>query len=121
MTERISAQQFKATVKPKANKYGAKKTFLDGVTFDSRRESEVYADLLIRHRAGEITDLVRQRQFNIVVNGDLIGRYTADFSFNDLVAQRYRVLDVKGVVTREFKRTKKLIKALYNIDIEVIK
>lgn len=120
MNERMSAQQFKATVKPK-NKYGAKRTVMDGITFDSRRESEVYADLLIRHRAGEITDLVRQRQFNIVVNGELIGRYTADFSFNDLLAQRERIWDVKGVLTREFKRTKKLIKALYNVDIEVIK
>ncbi|TCV66302.1 DUF1064 domain-containing protein [Neorhizobium sp. S3-V5DH] len=124
MTERMSAKQYREEIgKPKGrNKFGAKKTVVDGVTFDSKRESEVYSDLLNLHRAGEISGLVRQRAFNLIVEGQIIGRYTADFAFIDHREDgRFRVVDVKGVITRDFRRVQKIIKAIYNIDVEVIK
>ncbi|MBY5465265.1 DUF1064 domain-containing protein [Rhizobium leguminosarum] len=124
MTERMTAQQYREVIaQPKrGNKFGAKKTVKHGITFDSKRESEVYDDLLILARAGEISGLDRQRVFNLIVNGEIIGRYNADFAFIDhRVDGRLRVVDVKGVVTRDFKRVQKIIKAIYNIDVEVWK
>ena len=122
MTETISREQYLAEIaKPKrANKYGAKRTVFDGITFDSQREAEVYRDLKVLEAAGRISGFERQRKFNLIVNGEIIGSYRADFSFIDHDQDgRLRVVDVKGVVQRSFVRTQKIIKAIYGIDVEV--
>lgn len=124
MTERMSAQQYRAeTAKPKrGNKYGAQKTMFDGILFDSKREAEVYRDLKLLERSGRISGFESQRKFELIVNGKIIGTYRADFAFIDHDQDgRFRVVDVKGVVTRDFRRVQKIIKAIYNIDVEVWK
>ena len=90
------------------NKYGAKKTQVGEVTFDSKKEAQRYMELQLLERAGEITDLRRQ------VKIDLMGqhrplhtrtgrkmRLTVDYAyFEDGV----EVLeDSKGVWTRDFE------------------
>lgn len=42
------------TQRKKANKYNARKTTVCGHTFDSRREAEIYLDLLSHKQAGEV-------------------------------------------------------------------
>ena len=42
------------------NKYNAKKTELDGIVFDSRKEAGRYAELKLLERAGHIEDLTLQ-------------------------------------------------------------
>lgn len=42
------------------NKYNAKKTKIDGMVFDSRREANRYVKLREMERNGEISDLKRQ-------------------------------------------------------------
>lgn len=124
MSERMSAKQYReAIAKPKrGNKFGARKTAVNGITFDSQREAEVYRDLKLLEAAGRISGFERQRKFNLVVNGVIIGSYRADFAFIDHGQDgRFRVVDVKGVVTRDFRRTQKIIKAAYNIEVEVWK
>lgn len=124
MTEVISRAEYLAEMaKPKrGNKFGAKRTFFDGQWFDSQREAEVYADLKLLERAGKISGLERQRKFNLIVNGEIIGTARIDFAFIDHEQDgRFRVIDVKGVVGREFKRVQKHIKAAYNIEVEVWK
>jgi hypothetical protein len=124
MTEVLSREAYRAeTAKPKrGNKFGAKKTMFEGIVFDSRREAEVYRDLKLLDRAGRISGFERQRKFNLIVNGVIVGTYKADFAFIDHDQDgRFRVVDVKGVVTREFKRTQKIIKAAYNIEVEIWK
>lgn len=124
MTEIMSREQYLAEVaKPKrGNKFGAKRTVYDGITFDSQREAEVYRDLKVLEAAGRISGFERQRKFNLIVNGEIIGSYRADFAFIDHDQDgRFRVIDVKGVVTRDFRRVQKIIKAIYNIDVEVWK
>jgi len=37
---------------PKKHKYNARKTVVDGITFDSKREAEYYCELKLRVRAG---------------------------------------------------------------------
>lgn len=122
MSEHMSSQQYRAetTKKKRGNKYGAKRTVVDGISFDSKREAEVYSDLKLLEREGSISGFERQRKFNLIVNGEIIGTYKADFAFIDHDQDgRLRVVDVKGVVSREFARTQKHIKALYGIDVEV--
>ena len=84
------------------NKYGAKKSIVNGVKFDSKAEAARYADLLLMQRAGEISDLTPHEVFPLEVNGELVCRYIADSSYvRDLGAGKtYRVVeDVKGVRT----------------------
>ena len=90
------------------NKYGAKKTQVGEVQFDSKKEAQRYMELQLLERAGEITDLRRQ------VKIDLIGqyrpmytrtgrkmKYTADFAY---VEDGIEVLeDCKGMWTRDFE------------------
>lgn len=123
MIERITAAEYRElAAKPKGNKFHAKKTVVDGIRFDSKRESEVYSDLKILERDGEISGFKRQHEFKLIVNGDFVGKYTADFAFFDHRQDgKFRVWDVKGVQSREFRRARKLVKALYQIDVEVIK
>lgn len=124
MTETLTREQYLAEVAPKkrGNKYGAKKTVVDSITFDSKREAEVYADLKLLEKAGKISGFTRQRKFELIVNGEIIGTYRADFAFIDHEQDgRLRVIDVKGVVTRDFRRVQKIIKAAYNIEVEVWK
>ncbi|MGZ2501769.1 DUF1064 domain-containing protein [Rhizobium leguminosarum] len=124
MTEIITREEYRAAVaKPKRrNKFGAKKTMFEGILFDSKREAEVYRDLKLLERSGRISGFERQRKFELIVNGEIIGTYRADFAFIDHDQDcKFRVVDVKGVVTRDFKRVQKIIKAIYNIDVEVWK
>lgn len=124
MTETLSREDYLAAVaKPKrANKFGAKRTVVDGITFDSKREAEVYGGLKLLELAGRISGFERQRKFELVVNGEIIGNYRCDFAFIDHDQDgRLRVIDVKGVVTRDFRRVRKIIKAAYNIEVEVWK
>lgn len=106
---------------PRKNKFGAVKTTLDGITFDSKREAAYYAELKIRERVGEVVDVELRKPFSLVINGQLIGTYRCDFAFYDNRTKCYRVVDVKGMETREFKRTKRLMRAIHGIDVEVVK
>lgn len=115
----MSAAEFRQ--QPKINKYGAKKTTLDGLTFDSGAEARYYAHLKQRERAGEVHSVELQRPYALTINGFLVATYKADFAFWDQVEERWRVIDVKGVVTPLFRLKQKMMKAILNIDVEVVK
>lgn len=48
------------------SKYGARKTVVDGITFDSKREAERYSELKLLERAGKIEGLRRQVSFELL-------------------------------------------------------
>lgn len=101
------------------NKYNAKKTDVDGITFDSKRESRRYLELKMLLQAGHISDLELQIPFPCVVNGKKICSYKADFAYTQ---DGERVVeDVKGFVTRDFRLKKKLVEALYGIEVVIVK
>lgn len=102
-------------------KYRNTKTVIDGVTFDSKKESARYSDLKLMHRAGAITDLTLQPKFDIVINGQKVCSYIADFSYveNGVTV----VEDVKSEMTRKlptYRLKKKLMKAAHNIEVREI-
>ena len=98
----------------KPNKYNARKTTVCGRTFDSRREAEVYLELLAQKQAGEIVRIGFQPSYTLLAGFvDNTGKkqrpitYTADF-FVTYADGRSEVIEVKGVRTRDYLLRKKL-------------
>ena len=86
------------------SKYGNKKTVIDGITFDSKWESQRYLYLKSLERAGRVQNLKLQPRFIITVNGQKICTYVADFQYDKEDAQgewEHIVEDAKGVETTE--------------------
>ena len=108
----------------KRNKYGARKTTVDGITFDSKWEAQRWGELKAMELGGYVKDLERQVRYDIVVNGEKICRYIADFRYkmidDDGLAKEI-VEDAKGFETADFKIKKKLMKAVYQIDLYLSK
>lgn len=102
-------------------KYKAQPVVIDGIRFASKLEGRYYTNLKLLQRAGEVTNVELQKPFALTVNGHLIGTYRCDFAFWDMKEKRERIIDCKGIETREFRRTKKLVKAIHGVDIEVVK
>jgi hypothetical protein len=94
--------------RPGTNKYGAKKTMVGDIKFDSRREANRWMELQLLERAGEISDLRRQ------VKVELMGQHrplftrtgrkmkmTFDFAYMEDGVQIYD--DAKGLPTRDYE------------------
>lgn len=107
------------------NKYGvssrAKRT-VDGILFASQKEARRYGELKRMRDAGAVRWFIRQPSFDLVV-GEAVGNtdrkptvYRADFlivmSDGSIVVE-----DVKGVKTDVYKIKKRLVEALYPIEI----
>jgi Xaa-Pro aminopeptidase len=99
----------------KRSKYGNRKTVVDGITFDSIRESKRFGELSLMQEAGLISGLELQQSFDLIVNGMKICRYVADFVYTEKT--RRIVEDVKGVKTPSYTLKKKLMLACHGITI----
>jgi hypothetical protein len=90
------------------NNFGARKTVVDGITFDSRREARRYSELKLLERAHEIEALELQPRFPLGTVDDPVkirsagypnGRrcsYKADFRYFDNATGAVVVEDSKG-------------------------
>lgn len=96
-------------------KYGNRKQEIDGYLFDSGLEARRYAELKLLEKGGEITYLQVHPKFPIVVNGQKICTYSADFEHWQ--AGKRVVEDCKGVRTPVYKLKKRLVKATLGIEI----
>ncbi len=96
-------------VKASKNKFGARKTELNGRTFDSSYEAEIYCQRKLQEQAGEITNLELQRTFTLQeAFRDRAGKkhraitWTADFTY---IENGVKVAeDVKGYSNIEANR-----------------
>jgi len=117
------------------SKYKAVKTTIDGVTFDSKKEAKRYTELRLLEKAGHITHLELQPEYQITINGAKICKYKADFRYftvrQENNEQYYNskgewqtptmtgdkegqiVEDVKGFKTPIYRLKKKLVEACY--------
>src|SRR3990167_4997504 len=94
---RMSAAQYRAAQAKRRHKYGAKRTVVDGIKFDSKGEHRRWMELKLLERAGKIVGLTRQFKYSLHVNGKLIGVYVVDFFYwrgNEPIAEEYKGLDV---------------------------
>lgn len=98
-------------------KYGNKKTEVDGILFDSKKEAKRYQELRLLEKQGIILELQLQPKFPIVVNGKKICTYIADFDYCVAHTADRIVEDVKGIKTPIYNLKKKLVKAVHGIDI----
>lgn len=111
------------------SKYGNQKTVLDGITFDSRKEANRWAELKLLERAGKISFLERQPSFVLIPkqvrDGKVIERpvvYKADFTYEDNETGQVVVEDVKSQATKtkEYVIKRKLMLWEYGIQIQEV-
>ncbi len=98
------------------SKYKAVRTEVDGILFASKGEAQRYWELKMMQNCGEITDLELQPRYPIVVNGEKICTYVADFRYTAKDGTKI-VEDYKGFRTPIFKLKKKLMRACYGINV----
>ena len=79
---------------------------IDGITFDSKKESTRYAELKLLEKAGEIECLEIQPFWDVYINGQKLCRYSADFSYLD---------KKRGPVLEEVKSTGTAKDAAYRL------
>lgn len=103
-------------------KYNSKKTVVDGIDFDSKREARRYQELKALEKAGRITDLKLQVPYTLMsstkdANGKTIRsiKYIADFVYRENGQEV--VEDCKGYRTEVYKIKKKLMLMIYGITI----
>lgn len=100
------------------HKYGARKTMVDNINFDSAAEARYYQQLKLLKRAGEVIDFDLQPVYTLVDGFTKNGKkfrpitYRADF----LVTYKdgsTKVIDVKGAITKEYTIKRKLFEWRY--------
>ena len=108
-------------------KFQNRKTTVDGITFDSAKEANRYAELRLLQRAGKIFELQRQVPFVLIPkqerNGKVVERavvYKADFVYRE--GDEEIVEDVKSPATRtkEYIIKRKLLLWQYGIRIREV-
>lgn len=101
------------------SKYKNKKITIDGITFDSRLEANRYGELILLYKAGEISQLRLQPEFELIPafrkNGKSFRKtiYKADFMYLDNRSGKYIVEDTKGFKTDVYKIKRKLFEFKY--------
>ena len=120
-------------------KYRNKKTIIDGIIFDSKKEAHRYRELSLLQRAGEISDLELQKEFELIPaqyesfprygkNGQRLKdgkrciekpvKYKADFVYK--VNGVEIVEDTKGVKTKDYILKRKLMLYVHDIRIREV-
>ena len=103
-------------------KYHNKKTFIDGIKFDSKLEAERYTQLKMMERAGVIRDLEIQPEYELIPSFRKNGKtwrktvYKADFRYILAENDKTIIEDVKGsisVITDVFRLKQKLFEYKY--------
>ena len=106
------------------SKYANKKTLIDGIWFDSKKEAKRYQDLVLMQKAKLIRNLMTQQVFELAPSVVIQGRkrpalrYKADFTyFDDRQGGEFVVEDVKGFKTEGYKIKRHLMKAVHGIEV----
>ena len=105
--------------KPK-RKYRNEPCVADGIKFHSKKEADRWQDLKVMEMAGVIRDLERQVRYPLMVNGERVSLYTADFRYVEVKTEEKVVEDTKSEATCQneaYGIRKRLMKALYGIEI----
>ena len=103
------------------SKYRAKKTVVDGIKFDSKKEARRYGELKLLERGGAITGLTLQPKFELIPTirrkGETLRKisYFADFKYYDCNKKKNIVEDVKSEATKTdvYKLKKRLFLMKY--------
>ena len=94
------------------HKFNARPTTTDGIRFDSKKEAAYYRELKLRQQAGDVVFFLRQVPFHLP--GGVT--YRVDFvvfASDGTVA----FVDVKGMRTAQYKAKKRMVEAVYPVEI----
>lgn len=100
------------------SKYNNVKVKLDGEWFDSHKEGLRYRELQLMEKAGEVSDIERQVEYQLIPKqpGERAVKYIADFRYKTKEGQTV-VEDVKGYKTEVYKIKRKLMLYVHGIKI----
>lgn len=129
MQDRITASEYRKSLKPAKSKYGNRKVEMHGKVFDSQKECNRFMELEVMRRCNQISNLELQPKFELipaqyeVVNGkrrciERACSYIADFCylrFGELVVE-----DTKGFLTKEYRIKRKLMLHVHGIQIKEV-
>lgn len=120
--EMISVEDYRRLKKQETRWVNRPET-VDGILFASRAEARRYLELRSAQRGGEITGLACHPRWKLVVNGVLIGVYTADFAYTDRRTGEFVVEDVKGKgpMSRDYPLRVKLMLACHGIVVREVR
>lgn len=124
MPKKLNNPITKEVKKEKKSKYKNHKTIIDGIKFDSQKESNRYLLLKDKIKHNEISDLRLQVKFELqpsyVINGRTIRaiNYIADFVYNE--SGKDIIEDTKGFRTEVYKLKKKMFEYKYGFEIREI-
>lgn len=113
----------------KKSKYSSVKTVVDGITFDSKKESEYYKTLLMLQKACEVDDIELQPKFEYKVLYTRFDQIDPIVSKKETYISDFRVtykngdieiVDCKGMRTAIFNRKKKIVEKLFGISIKLV-
>jgi hypothetical protein len=111
---------------PRKNKYSAKRTEVDGITFDSKAEANRYIKLKGLVEDGLIWGLELQPEYTFPINGEVLKypskrvvKYRADFRYQTPAGEV--VEDVKGMDTMTSKIKRSLVKHIHKIEVQIVK
>ena len=106
-------------------KYRSKKTTIDGITFDSKKEAARYQELKLLESSREIEDLQTQVKFVLIpaqrIKGKVVERqctYKADFVYK--ANGETIVEDTKGFRTKDYIIKRKLMLQVHGIRIREV-
>ncbi|RPJ97265.1 DUF1064 domain-containing protein [Rummeliibacillus sp. TYF005] len=108
------------------SKYKNKKVEVDGITFDSKMESDYYLYLKQLEQQGAVREFLMQKEY-ILLEGYVKSdkkirpiKYKADFEvhYSD---GHIEVVDVKGFLTADFKLKKKLFEYRFPFVLKLVK
>lgn len=118
----MSADEYRALPKKKQAKYRNEPVVVDGRRYASKREAAYCEELIRLEKDGKIGGLELQKRFPLLgPKGEVICTYVADAVFWDHEQDRLRIIDVKGVETKEFRLKKRLMRALKGLEVEVVR
>ena len=96
-----------------ANKYRARKTVIDGITFDSGIEARRNGELKLLERAGLIRNLERQVDFQLDVNGTKVCKMVVDHTYFEGNKRVLEEVKSKPTKTPVYRLKVRILKALY--------
>lgn len=97
------------------HKFGAKSCEADGIKFPSKKERKRYIDLKLLQASGQILFFLRQVPFHLPGGVKYLCDFMVYWTNGDITIE-----DVKGMKTPEYITKKKLVEAIYPIEIKEI-
>ena len=127
--EHITLEEYKQLQQKGNSKYKNKKVIVDGIKFDSKKESNRYLELKLLEKQGLIKYITRQTRFELQPSYKKNGKtirpiyYVADFTYIDVKTGKTMIEDVKSEATKTqvYKLKKKILEYKYeNLEIKEI-